>query len=178
MYTEIQSTITNAQTLFEMFTPQAEGHTSIIYTTFSFVRDLLKNQVLWRWCSAQSRDEYKRRAHHILTILHGAFSELCRVGNGNASYAIQNGEISSGYFQQFFSVIGSLASELEMLTRSNINYRSKPLTLEAPTPPNRQPSSTTSAGGNAPQKRVSLDQSRRTSLKSILVTCPLKTSRP
>ena len=34
-----------------------------------------------------------------------------------------------------------------MLTRSNIDYRSKPLTLEAPTPPNCKLSSTTSAGG-------------------------------
>ena len=98
-YTEIQSTITNAQTLFEMFTPQVEGHTSIIYTMFSFMRDLLKNQYLWRWCNAREKDEHKRRAHHILNMLQGAFSELCQVGNGPANYAIQNDEIPSEYFQ-------------------------------------------------------------------------------
>ena len=170
-YTDIQSTIANAQTLFEMFTIQVEGHTSIIYTTFNFMRDLLKNQALWRWCNAQGRDEHKRRAHHILDILQGAFSELCQVGNGNASYAIQNDEISSSYFQQFFSVISSLSSELELFTRSNIDYRCTPRTVEAPKPFNRQPSSTTSAGGNAPQKRVSLGKSRKTSPKSTSVTC-------
>ena len=146
-YTEIQSTITNAQTLFEMFTPQVEGHTSIIHTMFSFMRNLLKNQPLWRWCNARNKTEHKRRAHHILDMLQGAFSKLCQVGNGPAIYAIQNDEIPSEYFQQFFSVIGNLASELELLTRSDINYRSKPLTLEAPTLPNRQPPLATAAGG-------------------------------